>query len=99
MPLALVNATSPDQPPDLYTSYLAYLAQTGRGGVSYGQAARVFLRRWPDPTAWALEPLTVRLSANSATRPFITYLMLHRGLAPGYDYLLDRKLSTFCPFT
>ncbi|MGH9260072.1 MAG: tyrosine-type recombinase/integrase, partial [Acidimicrobiales bacterium] len=25
----------------------------------------------------------------------ITFLMLHRGLAPGYDYLLERKLSTF----
>lgn len=99
MQLVLVNATSPDQPPDLlpdlYTAYQEYLATTGRGGISYEQAARVFLRRWPDPAAWAAEPLTVRLSANSATRPFITFLMLHAGLAPGYDYLLERKLSTF----
>ncbi|MGH4000260.1 MAG: tyrosine-type recombinase/integrase, partial [Pseudonocardiaceae bacterium] len=99
MQLAFVNATSPDQPPDpqpdLYAAYLEYLAATGRGGISYEQAARVFLRRWPDPATWAAAPLTVRLSANSATRPFITFLMLHQGLAPGYDYLLERKLSTF----
>ena len=94
MPLALVNATSPEKPPDLYTAYLEYLAVTSRGGTSYEQAARVFLRRWPDPTAWAAEPLTVRLSANATTRPFITFLMLHHGLAPGYDYLLERKLAT-----
>jgi integrase len=95
MPLALVNATSPEEPPDLYTAYREYLARTGRGNTSYEQAARVFLRGWPQPTAWAAEPLSVRLSANSATRPLITFLMLHQGLAPGYDYLLERKLSTF----
>lgn len=95
MPLALVNATSPDQPPDLHTIYREYLRRTGRGNTAYEQGARVFLRRWPDPVTWAAEPLTVRLSANSATRPFITFLMLHQGLAPGYDYLLERKLSTF----
>lgn len=95
MPLALVNAISPDQPPDLHTAYLAYLARTSRGNTSYEQAARVFFRRWPDPDDWANEPLSVRLSANSATRPLITFLMLHQGLAPGYDYLLERKLSTF----
>lgn len=95
MQLALVNATGPDQPPDLHAAYLEYLRATSRGGISYERAARGFLRRWPDPSAWAAEPLTVRLSANSATRPFITFLMLHQGLAPGYDYLLERKLSTF----
>jgi hypothetical protein len=34
------------------------------------------------------------LSADSATRPIITFLMLHRALQPGYDYLLERKLSS-----
>jgi len=37
--------------------------------------------------------LDVRLAADSATRPVITFLMLHQGLRPGYDYLLERKLS------
>jgi integrase len=103
MPLVLASATSPDpaprdeapDPASLQAGYLEYLARSGRGGVSYTRAARVFFRRWPDPVLWAAEPLEVRLSANSATRPLITYLMLHTGLAPGYDYLLERKLSTF----
>ena len=36
----------------------------------------------------------MRLSANGATRPLITFLMLHRHLQPGYDYLLERKFSS-----
>ena len=54
----------------------------------------MFFERWPDPHRWAEEPLEVRLAATSATRPIITFLMLHQGLAPGYDYLLERKLSS-----
>ena len=54
----------------------------------------MFFRRWPDPQRWAEQPLTARLSAGSATRPIITFLMLHRVLRPGYDYLLERKLSS-----
>lgn len=49
----------------------------------------------PDPQSWAEESLEFRLAAGSATRPIITYLMLNHGLRPGYDYLLERKLSTF----
>ena len=78
---------------DWHAAYCAHLADTGRGNTSYYQAARVFFRRWPDPQAWAAEPLSVRLAAGSATRPIITFLMLHGGLRPGYDYLLERKLS------
>lgn len=103
MPHALASAPKPDPGSgprsgadgDLKADYLAYLESTGRGNVSYARAARAFFARWPDPRAWAVEPLEARLSANSATRPIITWLMLHRGLAPGYDYLLERKLSTF----
>jgi integrase len=91
MPLALACVPSSD----LHADYLDYLKGTGRGNTAYWQAARVFFKRWPDPAAWAGEPLEVRLAANSATRPLITFLLLHRGLAPGYDYLLERKLSTF----
>jgi hypothetical protein len=91
MPLALACVPSCD----LHADYLDYLGRTGRGNVAYSRAARAFFARWPDPRAWAAEPLEVRLAANSATRPVITFLMLHRGLGPGYDYLLERKLSTF----
>lgn len=99
MPHALASAPNPDSDRgrggDLEVDYLGYLRQTGRGNVAYTRAAGAFFARWPDPRGWAAEPLEVRLSANSATRPIITWLMLHRGLAPGYDYLLERKLSTF----
>lgn len=101
MPLALASATDPELPaqasggsPGLLESYLEYLTATGRGNVSYTRAAQRFFERWSDPRTWAAEPLEVRLSAGSATRPIITYLMLHQGLAPGYDYLLDRKLAS-----
>jgi hypothetical protein len=95
MPLALASVPSSDPlGPDLHAAYLDYLEATGRGNVPYWRAARVFFERWPDPAGWAVEPLEVRLSAGSATRPIITFLMLHRGLRPGYDYLLERKLST-----
>jgi integrase len=89
--MQLATASVPD--PDWHAAYLANLARTGRGNTSYSQAARSFFRRWPEPQAWAGESLEVRLSAGSATRPIITFLMLHGGLRPGYDYLLERKLS------
>jgi integrase len=90
MPLAVASVPSSD----LHAAYLDQLRETGRGNVAYWRAARVFFKRWPDPRAWATEPLEVRLSATSATRPIITFLMVHQGLAPGYDYLLERKLSS-----
>src|SRR5665811_1123179 len=90
MPLAHASVPTPD----LHAAYLDHLASTGRGNVPYYRAARVFFERWPDPQAWAAEPLEVRLSAASATRSIITFLMLHHQLAPGYDYLLDRKFSS-----
>lgn len=78
---------------DLLAAYLDHLHATGRGNLSYERAARRFFRTWPDPQAWATQPLADRLAADKATRPVITYLMLHQGLHPGYDYLLERKLS------
>lgn len=78
---------------ELLDAYLSHLTATGRGNLSYGRAARRFFRTWPDPRDWAASPLQERLSADSATRPVITFLMLHGGLRPGYDYLLSRKLS------
>ena len=90
---ATASAPAPD-PAALHAAYLGHLERTGRGNTAYWTAARTFFARWPDPAAWAAEPLDVRLSANSATRPLITFLMLHRHLQPGYDYLLERKFSS-----
>ncbi|MBB5152853.1 tyrosine-type recombinase/integrase [Saccharopolyspora phatthalungensis] len=90
MPLAIASAPSDD----LHAAYLDYLRRTGRGNTAYTGAARVFFQRWPDPGQWAVQPLETRLSAGSSTRPIITFLMLHRVLQPGYDYLLERKLSS-----
>lgn len=78
---------------DLLGAYLDHLAATGRGNAAYAWAARRFFDTWPDPEAWASLPLEDRLAADAATRPVITFLMLHQGLRPGYDYLLSRKLS------
>ncbi|OLT18144.1 integrase [Serinicoccus sp. CUA-874] len=75
-------------------AYLDRLAATGRGSPPYERAARRFFQSWPDPQDWAALPLADRLAADSATRPVITFLMLHRGLRPGYDYLLERKFSS-----
>lgn len=90
MPLAHASVPSLD----LHAAYVDYLAETGRGNLPYFRAAQQFFERWPNPWAWAAEPAEVRLSANSSTRPIITWLMLHQGLAPGYDYLLERKFSS-----
>jgi integrase len=79
--------------PELFESYCAALAARKAGNRSFLGAARAFLDRWPDPQAWAEQPLPVRLSAGSALRPLLNYLMLAGFLRPGYDYLLKRKLS------
>lgn len=93
--MPLVNASVPGpEPRGLHKSYVEYLTRTGRGNTAYWTAARTFFARWPHPAAWAAEPLTVRLAANGSTRPLITFLILHGGLRPGYDYLLERKFSS-----
>jgi hypothetical protein len=93
MPLVTAYAPARDGR-ELHAAYLDYLEQTGRGNTAYWTAARTFFKRWPHPDAWTAEPLEVRLSANAATRPLITFLILHGGLRPGYDYLLERKFSS-----
>jgi hypothetical protein len=90
--MPLVSVSVPGR--DLQASYVEYLERTGRGNTAYWTAARTFLTRWPDPVAWAAEPLQVRLAANGSTRPLITFLIVHAGLRPGYDYLLERKFSS-----
>lgn len=87
-------AAAPGAGADLLGAYLDRLAATGRGSPPYVGAARRFFRSWPDPQDWAAQPLADRLAADHQTRPVITFLMLHHGLRPGYDYLLERKLSS-----
>ncbi len=79
-------------PSELLGGYQAALAARGAGNKSFLCAARSFLACWPDPQAWAAEPLPVRLSASNSAKPFLNYLMLSGQLRPGYDYLLERKL-------
>jgi hypothetical protein len=42
--------------------------------------------------AWAAEPLEVRRRARGRVRTLLMFLMLHRHLRPGYDYLLEITL-------
>ncbi|MGK2887593.1 MAG: tyrosine-type recombinase/integrase [Rhodococcus sp. (in: high G+C Gram-positive bacteria)] len=94
MQLAPDYAPAPEPPEAIYDAYLLHLERRHRGNTAYTQAARSFLRRWPNVTDWATESLEQKLSANSSTRPFITFLMVSRRLQPGYDYLLHRKLCS-----
>jgi integrase len=74
--------------------YLCWLDRRARGSRAYRDGARTFLGRWPDPQAFAAEPLAVMLSAPVHQRPFITFLMLHDALRPSYDYLVHRKFAS-----
>lgn len=97
MPPVPANAPSraPARPAagGLLAGYLMALTERGTGNRAFHSGARAFLKRWPDPQVWADQPLAVRLSVNSSTRPLLNYLMLSGQLRPGYDYLLERKLS------
>jgi integrase len=86
------SSAEPSPAEHVLGDYLAALAARGAGNRSFSGAARMFLARWPNPQTWGDQPLTIRLSANSATRPLLNYLMLAGHLRPGYDYLLERKL-------
>jgi len=96
MPLALASSETPASAPaarELIDSYMAHLAQTGRqSDTRYEHAAERFFRQWPDPMAWAAEPLGVRRRARGRVRTVLMFLMLHGHLRPGYDYLLDITL-------
>ncbi|MBA3262039.1 MAG: tyrosine-type recombinase/integrase [Thermoleophilaceae bacterium] len=95
MPLALASSDPPRAPAPraLIDAYLVYLARTGRkSDTRYERAAERFFARWPDPMAWAAEPLEQRRATNPRTRTLVMFLMLHRHLRPGYDYLLDITL-------
>jgi len=87
-------APAPETPAAIYTAYLVHLQRRDRGNTAYTQAARSFLRRWPQVQSWADIPLETQLAANCSTRPFVTFLMVSGRLRPGYDYLVCRKLSS-----
>lgn len=78
----------------LLSQYASWLAARGRGNRCFADGAAGFLRRWPDPRSFAAEPLEVMLAQDQQTRPFITFLLLHDLLRPGYDYLVDRKFAS-----
>jgi len=80
---------------DLASDYVAHLARTGRGNCNSEANARRFLRRWPEPQEWAAQPLAQRLSEGPNTRSFLTFLIVHGHIRPGYDYLVSRKLASF----
>jgi integrase len=90
-----VLAYAPVLDVDLLAVYDEHCGRLGLISANLGSAARTFLRRWPDPQAWAGEPVEARLTVSHPTRSFVTFLMLAGHLRPGYDYLIRRKLAVF----
>ena len=89
-----VKTAVPPQAVAVYDAYLACLAARGVGNKTFDSGARCFLARFPDPQAWAGLPLAARLAGTRPQlQPLINFLMLHGHLRPGYDYLLERKLT------
>jgi site-specific recombinase XerD len=89
-----VKTAVPPQAVPIYDAYLACLAARGAGNKTFESGARCFLARFPDPQAWAGLPLAARLAGTRPhLQPLLNFLMLHGHLRPGYDYLLDRKLT------
>ena len=84
----------PGQAAPVYDAYLGWLAARGVGNKTFDSGARCFLARFPDPQAWAAQPLAARLAGTRPhLQPLLNFLMLHGHLRPGYDYLLERKLT------
>jgi integrase len=89
-----VKTAVPPQAAGIYDAYLACLAARGVGNKTFDSGARCFLARFPDPQAWAGLPLAARLAGTRPQlQPLLNFLMLHGHLRPGYDYLLERKLT------
>jgi integrase len=96
MPLQLAAVPAEPAPRDeaLLAAFRDHLAVTGRGNVAYDRGARAFLRAWPDPQEWADEPLAARIMLGQPQWPFVMFLLVHRLLRPGWDWLVRRKLSS-----
>ncbi|MGH3275155.1 MAG: tyrosine-type recombinase/integrase [Streptosporangiaceae bacterium] len=88
------KTTVPPHAAAAYDAYRQWLAARGVGNHTFDSGARCFLSRYPDPQAWAELPLGERLAGTRPhLQPLLNFLMLHRRLRPGYDYLLERKLT------
>ena len=57
-----VKTVVPPQAMHIYDAYLACLAARGVGNKTFDSGARCFLARFPDPQAWAAQPLAARLA-------------------------------------
>src|SRR5215475_4421397 len=89
-----VKTAVPPQAAPIYDAYLACLAARGVSNKTFESGARCFLARFPGPQAWAGLPLLARLvGTRPHLQPPLNFLMLHGHLPPGYDYLLERKLT------
>ena len=83
----------PEASNDLYDDFVEWLARREVGSATSLSGARRFLRRFPDPQAFAGQELSARLAEVSQVRPMLNFLMLHGHLRPGYDYLLERRVT------
>jgi integrase len=97
---AAANAPTPEPPlvpsaDQLLAAWRDHQRATGRGNPASDWAARTFLDRWPNPQAWADQPLDARLVLPSSTMSLLMFLMVRRWLRPGFDWLVARKLSSF----
>ena len=61
-------------------------------GAGFGVSK--FRGQAPHVRDWESEPLTVQLSAETGTRPFITFLLVTGRLHPRWEYLVHRKFSS-----
>lgn len=92
--MLLESVSAPAASADLLGAFAARAGARWRGPGQVRAAAR-FLRRWPTPQAWRAESLAVRRAIDPNASAFVLFLMLHRHLHPGYDYLVSRKLPAF----
>ncbi len=89
-----VKTAVPAQAAAIYDAFRDCLAARGVGNKTFDSGARCFLARFPDPQVWADLPLEQRLAdTRPHLQPLLNFLMLHRHLRPGYDYLLERKFT------
>ena len=97
---AAANAPTPEPSPvpapgQLLSAWRGRQRDSGRGNPASDWAARTLLDRWPNPQAWADQPLGARLVLAPSTMSLLMFLMAHRWLRPGWDWLVSRKLSSF----
>ncbi|MDA8282733.1 MAG: tyrosine-type recombinase/integrase [Actinomycetota bacterium] len=80
---------------EIYAAYLDWLLARGVGNRNFDSYARSFFARFARPQDFGSLPLAERQAISiPAVQPLLNFLMLYGHLRPGYDYLIDRKLST-----